>query len=139
MWGVLLCLFCKNLFRRAQTTEPDNQINQRPYACDEYADKSYGQHGHQNRRAIFASIISVRANNAQEPAQQQINNNRFFALVQAVDCFAQCLVWTTTVRACDGLTGHLFAAFGTENHRHIKILYFDTYDYIPTNHLQGQK
>ena len=29
--------------------------------------------------------------------------------------------------ACDGLTGHLFAAFGTENHRHIKILCFDNY------------
>lgn len=85
MRGVLLCLFCKNLFRRAQTTESDNQINQRPYACDEHADKSDGQHGHQNRRAIFASIVSVRTNNAQEPAQQQINNNRLFALVQAVD------------------------------------------------------
>ena len=29
--------------------------------------------------------------------------------------------------ACDGLTGHLFAAFGTENHRHIKTLCFDKY------------
>ena len=78
-------LFCKNLFRRTQTTESDNQINQRPYACNEYSNKSDGQHGHQNRRAIFASIVSVRTNNAQEPAQQQINNNRLFALVQAVD------------------------------------------------------
>lgn len=137
MWGVLLCLFCENFFRRAQTTEPDNQINQCPYACNEHADKSYGQHGHQNRRAIFSGIVSVRANNAQEPAQQQINNNRLFTLVQTIDCFAQCLVWTATVWACDGLTGHLFAAFGTENHRQIKILCFDTYDYIPHKYMQG--